>query len=139
MLRLEGLPNLHLWSQIIEVMTGKKQVYKKASKGESAIERYDRISLEYTDWVPPSMPPLEANTKLAFVQDNDAVIKMVVKGRAHLLKHVSVKTRPCLVVTFTLAYSSLICLRRDLSPASLGPICAISCALARLRLAGLSK
>ena len=35
-----------------------------------------------------SLPVLEANTKMVFVQDNDAVIKMVVKSRAPTLEHV---------------------------------------------------
>ena len=35
------------------------------------------------------MPPLKANTRMIFVQDNDAVIKMVIKCRAPMLKHVA--------------------------------------------------
>ena len=45
--------------------------------------------MEYCDWVPPSLPPLNPDgPKLFFVEDNDAVIKMVIKGRSPNLKHV---------------------------------------------------
>ena len=66
-------------------------IFGIAAKGkkDAAFTRYDTISLDYADWVPPSMPSLQQNTKCVFVQDNDAVIKMVVKARAPTLKHVS--------------------------------------------------
>ena len=89
MMRLEGIPALNLWSQVISTISGEKLTSRKAEPKESAYERYDRISLEYADYVPPSMPELEANTKCVFVQDNDAVIKMVIKARAPMLKHVA--------------------------------------------------
>ena len=89
MMRMEGIPGLHLWSQIMSTASGKPRVLRKCAPKESAWAKYDTISTEYADWVPPSMPALEANTKLIFVQDNDAVIKMVIKSRAPMLKHVA--------------------------------------------------
>ena len=89
MIRMKGIPSLHLWSQIVETATGIKQKQNKvANVADSAFYKYDRISLEYADWVPPSMPLLSSNTKMIFVQDNDAVIKLVIKSRAPTLKHV---------------------------------------------------
>ena len=54
-----------------------------------AARLYDVISLEFSDWVPPSLPQLRKEPKLVFVEDNDAVLKMCVKGRAPTLKHCS--------------------------------------------------
>ena len=62
---------------------------RKISYPESAYNKYDTISLEYCDWVPPSLPPLTQHPKLYCVQDNDAVIKMVQKRRCPALKHVA--------------------------------------------------
>lgn len=92
MIRPEGLPNIHLWTQLLDVLSGTTDRKEKftAKQGESACDKYQSISLEYVDWVPPSMPPLlKYGRKFVFVQDNDTVIKMVVKGHAPLLKHVS--------------------------------------------------
>ena len=50
MIRMEGIPSLHLWSQIVDTAVGAKPDNKKADKhNRSAFERYDRISLEYVD------------------------------------------------------------------------------------------
>ena len=90
MVRMEGIPALNLWSQVADVILGVKNAGRKASsKAEAAYTKYNAISLEYVDWVPPSLPSLRYNTRLIFVQDNDAVIKMVIKARAPMLKHVS--------------------------------------------------
>ena len=91
MLRMEGLPALSLWSQVTEIITGRSNSTspKTKSSESSAFRKYDSISLDYCDYVPPSLPSLRYNTKSFFVQDNDAVIKMVVKARAPTLKHVS--------------------------------------------------
>ena len=89
MVRMEGVPALNLWSQIVDVVTGKQpKGVDAATPAEAAYKKYDVISLQYCDYVPPSLPELLHNTKLFFMQDNDAVIKMVVKCRAPTMKHV---------------------------------------------------
>ena len=40
-------------------------------RGESSFEKYDRISFEYADWVPPSLWPMKGTVKLVFIEDND--------------------------------------------------------------------
>ncbi len=58
-LRVEGVPCLNLWSAIVECMHPVTRKFRKAeTRNESAYGRYDIISLEYVDWVPPSLPPL---------------------------------------------------------------------------------
>ena len=61
---------------------------KAGTVAQAAYRKYDVISLEYCDYVPPSLPELPSNTKMYFLQDNDAVIKMVEKCRAPTMKHV---------------------------------------------------
>ena len=91
MMRLEGLPALSLWSQLVDSFTGRSVSSERTSDSKlSAYRNYDIISLEFCDWVPPSLPPLNPEgPKLFFVEDNDAVIKMIIKGRSPPLKHVS--------------------------------------------------
>ena len=90
MVRMEGIPSLNLWSQIIDLFNGEVNVGRKANHAsESAVRKYDTLSLEYVDYVPPSLPELHHDTKMIFMQDNDAVLKMVVKSRAPMLKHVA--------------------------------------------------
>ena len=89
MVRMEGIPALNLWSQIVDTVQGVVNLGTPAKDAsQAAYARYDVISMEYVDYVPPSLPSFLHNTKLVFMQDNDAVIKMVVKCRAPTLKHV---------------------------------------------------
>ena len=111
-LRVEGVPCLNLWSDNVECIHPVKRIFRKAeTRNESAYGRYDLISFEYMDWVPPSLPPLRDNgVQLVFVEDNDAVLKMCVKARYPNLKYcprthrvdldwlfLLIKTDPCVV------------------------------------------
>ena len=46
------------------------------------------FTLENTDWVPPSMPPLLGLARLIIGEDNDAVLKILIKGRNPTFRHV---------------------------------------------------
>ena len=69
----------------------KRKLFKQFDDhNPSAYAKYDMISLEYCDWVPPSLPPLTTyDVKMFWMEDNDAVIKMIIKGRSPQMKHVS--------------------------------------------------
>ena len=45
-------------------------------------------TLRNVDWVPPSLPKWYGKAKLLILEDNDAVIKMTIKGRSPALRHV---------------------------------------------------
>ena len=45
--------------------------------------------LANVDWVPPSLPPLTGKGFLIILEDNEAVIKMTIKGRSPNLRHVA--------------------------------------------------
>ena len=47
---------------------------------------YDILS--NVDFVPPSLPPLDGKGRLVVLEDNEAVIKMTVKGRSPNMRHV---------------------------------------------------
>ena len=44
--------------------------------------------LSHVDYVSPTLPPHQGNAKLICLEDNDAVIKMLIKGRTNKLRHV---------------------------------------------------
>jgi hypothetical protein len=92
-LRLEGIPALSLWDQILEVFTETKQ--GKSSHGKPKAKPRNgqplltcKEALLNVDYVEPSLPPHEGKGKLLVLEDNDAVIKMTVKGRSTNLRHV---------------------------------------------------
>ena len=41
------------------------------------------------DHVPPTLPPLTSNARLVCLEDNDAAIKMILKGRTNKMRHVT--------------------------------------------------
>ena len=85
-LRLEGIPSLTLWDQIVEVFSPHKvkKVTHKVPCPRTALE-----SLLDMDSVPPTYPMSSGAVKLVIFEDNESVIKMVVKGRSPALGHVS--------------------------------------------------
>ena len=53
-------------------------------KGQSLGELLEK----YIDWVPPSLPPHSKLAKLKICEDNDAVLKLLIKQRNPRLRHV---------------------------------------------------
>ena len=51
--------------------------------------RFSDCVADIIDYVPPSLPPLQARTFLKVLEDNDAVIHMCVKARAPKLRHLA--------------------------------------------------
>ena len=45
--------------------------------------------LESIDYVPPSIPDVDYRTTLMLLEDNDAVIKIIIKGRSPQLRHIA--------------------------------------------------
>ena len=111
-MRLEAVPALTLWEIVLEVMNpetakadrnveptrkanGKrskfggnaKQTDIKHAETEFELPADFKTLLE-CDYVPPSLPPLKGIGKLIICEDNDAVIKMCIKGRSPNMRHV---------------------------------------------------
>ena len=85
-LRLEGIPPLTIWDQIAEVFSPHvvKKVTPKVPCPMAALE-----ALLDVDNVPPTYPMSSGDVKIVIFEDNESVIKMVVKGRSPALGHVS--------------------------------------------------
>ena len=90
-LRLDGLPALELWDLIVSVFgkishfldrTG-QPVYGKNKS-------YNKIDvIQDIDSVPSNVQPASREALLYVFEDNEAVIKMIMKGRSPTMRHVS--------------------------------------------------
>ena len=81
---MDGLPQLHLWEEIVMVMTDKTRPFVERKLDIRGI--YDIAAM--VDYVPTTLPDLTDNARLVCLEDNDAVIKMIIKGRTNKLRHV---------------------------------------------------
>ena len=114
-LRLEGLPALMLWDTVIEGLNTARVVPSKSSNALSdqgqnnltqrpgdAQNSSGKKSQSYwfcsltrelqpyiIDLVPPSTAPSSGSAQLYLFEDNEAVIKMCLKGRSPILRHIS--------------------------------------------------
>lgn len=92
-LRMEGLPALMLWDQVIDTLSdkppkrdpnGPKLLGKSAATKLSPAEKF----VKDIDYTPYSLPITYGLAKMFVFEDNEAVIKMVIKGRSPNLRHV---------------------------------------------------
>jgi hypothetical protein len=107
--RLEGVPALHFWESVLNVMNVKrakglpcslKPSSRTAQAGATAAELShwhlgqdpDFIQmiqvLTSVDYVPLPLPPSSGLGNLLVLEDNEAVIKMCCKGRSAQMRHV---------------------------------------------------
>ena len=85
-MRMVGLPTLLLWEDILCTMYG---VERSSLEIGRLFHSNDMSSiLSDVDYVSPTLPPHQSNAKLICLEDNDAVIKMLIKGRTNKLRHV---------------------------------------------------
>ena len=88
-MRMEGLPMLNLWSQVLDTIAPRNDGDRKTTSVQEEVKKYWNLTLESVDYVPASLPLASARTRLIMVEDNDAVIKMLKKGRAPAMAHVA--------------------------------------------------
>ena len=113
-LRLEGVPTLGIWDEILEYLcpgssptrggtpSGKfgKQRVTSSSKAQGKPTAGDLVPcqmnncdiysiLSSIDYVAPSLPSYPHQSRITIMEDNEAVIKMVIKGRSPTLRHVA--------------------------------------------------
>ena len=77
---MDGIPSLMLRELILTVMykLPSEKLPKRKLKHNGVYEL-----LETVDYVPATLPRPLGNAKLVLLEDNDAVIKMIIKGRTH--------------------------------------------------------
>ena len=93
-LRMHGLPALDLWDLIVTVLHGNtnqsKQVQGDLSSSLTRKQILGKIDdLKNVDFVPSNANSSRKEAMLYIFEDNDAVIKMIIKGRSPTMRHVS--------------------------------------------------
>ena len=90
-MRIEGIPILTLWEQVIDVFSPEAKVPKKRQKFQTAGPKMNNTMdiLTNVDFVPQGMPSHSGRAVLVIFEDNDAVIKMTIKGRSPTMRHLA--------------------------------------------------
>ena len=92
-LRLDGIPALDLWDLIVSVLgkmtqtperLGRPVVNDKNQRSQGMTNVFNRI-----DCVPSNVQSARQEALLYVFEDNEAVIKMMIKGRSPTMRHVS--------------------------------------------------
>ena len=93
-LRLDGLPALELWDLIVSVLGNVSRVSDGSGKPENDVHKrhkpHKKIDvMKDIDCVPSNVQSSHQEALLNVFEDNEAVIKMISKGRSPTMRHVS--------------------------------------------------
>ena len=93
-LRLDGLPALELWDLIVSVLGNVSRVSDRSGKPESDDHKHHKShnkidAMKDIDVVPSNVQSARQEASLYVFEDNEAVIKMIIKGRSPTMRHVS--------------------------------------------------
>ena len=93
-LRLDGLPALELWDLIVSVLGNISRVSVRSGKPESDDHKHHKSHnkidvIKDIDAVPSNVQSARQEALLYVFEDNEAVIKMIMKGRSPTMRHVS--------------------------------------------------
>ena len=93
-LRLDGLLALELWDLIVSVLGNVSRVSDNSGKPESDAHKrqtsHNKIDVvKDIDLVPSNVQSANREASLHVFEDNEAVIKMIMKGRSPTMRHVS--------------------------------------------------
>ena len=93
-LRLDGLPALELWDLIVSVLGNISRVSDRSGKPESDDHKHHKSHnkidvMKDIDCVPSNVQSSRQEALLYVFEDNETVIKMIVKGRSPTMRHVS--------------------------------------------------
>ena len=91
---LDGLPALELWDLIVSVLGNVSRVSDGSGKPESDVQKrqksHNKIDvMKDIDLVPSNVQSANHEALLYVFEDNEAVIKMIMKGRSPTMRHVS--------------------------------------------------
>ena len=86
-LRLDGLPALELWHLIFSVFGSVSQVSDRSGQPDNDVNKHHNSSrrihvMENIDSVPSNVQSSRQEALLYVFEDNEAVIKMIIKGRS---------------------------------------------------------
>ena len=90
-MRLDGLPALELWDLIVSVFGNVSHVSDRAGQPVNGKNKYhNKINVVHDiDLVPSNVQSASGEALLYVFEDNEAVIKMIMKGRCPTMRHVS--------------------------------------------------
>ena len=93
-LRLVGLPALELWDLIVSVLGNVSRVSDRSGKPECDVHKHHKSHnkidvMKGIDAVPSNVQSARQEALLYVFEDNEAVIKMIIKGRSPTMRHVS--------------------------------------------------
>ena len=92
-LRLDGLPALELWDLIVSVLGNVSRVSDRSGQPDNDVHKRHKSQkkidvMEDIDSVPSNVQSARQEALLYVFEDNEAVIKMIIKGRSPTMKHV---------------------------------------------------
>ena len=93
-LRLDGLPALELWDLIVSVLGNVPRVSDSTGKPVTDVDKREKSQsridvIKDIDLVPSNVQSAHQEALLYVFEDNEAVIKMIIKGRSPTMRHVS--------------------------------------------------
>ena len=93
-LRLDGLPALELWDLIVSVLGNVSRVSDRSGQPEYDVQKHHKSHkkidvIKDIDAVPSNVQFSHQEALLCVFEDNEAVIKMIVKVRNPTMRHVS--------------------------------------------------
>ena len=93
-LRLDGLPALELWDLIVSVLGNISCISDRSGKPENGENKHHKShnkidAMKDIDSVPSNVQSARQEALLYVFEDNEAVIKMIIKGRSPTMRHVS--------------------------------------------------
>ena len=90
-LRLDGLPALELWDLIVSVFGNISHISDRTVKLVNGKNKsHNKIdAMQDIDSVPSNVQSARQEALLYVFEDNEAVIKMIIKGRSPTMRHVS--------------------------------------------------
>ena len=93
-LRLDGLPALELWDLIVSVLGNVSRVSDRSGQPDNDVHKRHKSQkkidvMKDIDSVPSNVQSASQEALLYVFEDNEAVIKMIMKGRSPTMRHVS--------------------------------------------------
>ena len=92
-LRLDGIPALDLWDLVVAVLVNTNQSNKTKGDPRNSPTRkkiHGKIDdLDNVDFISSNLHSSREEALLYVFEDNEAVIKMIIKGRSSTMRHVS--------------------------------------------------
>ena len=92
-LRLDGITTFDVWDLIVAVLYGNTyqndQVRRDPSKSPTRKKIHGTIDLDNVNFIPSNVNSSRKEALLKIFEDNEALIKMIIKGRSPTMRHVS--------------------------------------------------